>query len=294
MRYCGNCGGSFEPVSLTEQSCPWCGAAINRTGDLEFDEVWDGAQQPTQAPTPDSAPAADSFNSFSMAPTSPAYGFGIQDPHSLTVAARKRRTFRPVVLMALVALALLLAFGSALLLNNVPVHLGTGSGLAPFVGDNNSQTATTSSTSTQGTQATPTGGSLSGGALASPGSTSTAGGAVTPTPSASVTETPGGDPTVTVVAGSQPALAVAPTNISLTVCLGSSAQFTVTNTGGSFMAWNASASRAAYKLSPQSGSLSSGEQQTVTISGISANGQVTIAAPGAANAPQTVTISCTL
>jgi hypothetical protein len=60
------------------------------------------------------------------------------------------------------------------------------------------------------------------------------------------------------------------------------------------MAWNATASRPAYKLSPQSGSLGSGERQTVTVSGISASGQITIAAPGAANAPQTVTINCKL
>lgn len=290
MRYCGNCGGSFDPAALAERTCPWCGAAINRTGDIEFDDVWDAGLQPTQAPDPQSQPDADSFSAL---PTAPAAGFAIHDPHSPTVTAQRRRAFRPVALMALVALALVLVFGSALLLNNVPVHVGAGSGLFSFGRADSSQTATTSSTSAQGTQPTPTGGSLAGGPLASPASTS-ATGAATPTPSASATGSPGGDPTVTMVAGSQPALAVAPANIPLTVCLGSSAQFTVTNTGGSFMAWNATASRPAYKLSPQSGSLGSGERQTVTVSGISASGQITIAAPGAANAPQTVTINCKL
>ena len=289
MRYCGNCGGSFEPVSLTEQSCPWCGAAINRTGDLEFDEVWDGAQQPTQAPTPDSAPAADSFNSFSMAPTSPAYGFGIQDPHSMTVAARKRRTFRPVVLMALVALALLLAFGSALLLNNAPGRLLQIPGIG---GADVSQTTATFAAAPQDTQPSPTNSSLVGGPAPSPGVITTAG---LPTPSASPngTATPEGPPTATPAPG-QPVLNVSPAKITIAVCLGSSTHVTVTNTGDGVMTWSASGSRSAYRMTPQSGSLDSGQQQTITVSGISASGSVTFAAPGADGTPQTVTITCTL
>jgi hypothetical protein len=90
------------------------------------------------------------------------------------------------------------------------------------------------------------------------------------------------------------AIAAAPTAISILACLGSSAKFTVTNAGDGVMRWSASASRPAYKLSPASGSLDGGQQQIVTVSGISASGTVTIAAPGAANSPQTVKITCTL
>lgn len=284
MRYCGSCGESFDPADLAERTCPNCGAAINRTGDLAFDDVWDSARNPTQAPQ--STPDADSF---SASPTAPAYGFGIRDPQSLTIATQNGRSIRPIALLALVAMALLLVFGSALLLNYAAGRVlqsvgGTGADVAQA-------TATYSATS-PGAQSSPTNSSLSGGAQPSPGATLTAG---LPSPSASPNETPTpeGAPTATPAAG-QPALSVSPTTITIAVCLGSTTRFTVTNTGDGVMTWSGTGSRAAYKISPQSGSLDNGQQQTVTVSGISASGSITIAAPGADGAPQTVTITCKL
>jgi hypothetical protein len=290
MRYCGNCGRSFDPADLAERTCPYCGAAINRTGDLAFDDVWNSARQPTQAPR--NQPDPDAL-SFSASPTAPASGFGIHDPQSLTIATRKRYPFRPFALLALVALALLLVFGSALLLNNahgrLPLPLGVGG-----AGADASQATATYLATSSGAVSSPTSGVLSGGALPSPGATLTAG---LPTPSASAspngTPTPTSAPTATPEPG-QPALAVSPANVTIGVCLGSTARFTVSNTAAGVMSWSTTGSRAAYKMSPQSGSLDSGQQQTVTVSGISASGSVTFAAPGADGAPQTVTINCTL
>lgn len=283
MRYCGNCGWSFDPVDLTGRQCPQCGAAINRTGDLAFNDVW-GAKHPTQAPQ--DAPDAEAY---SVAPTAPAYGVGIHDPHSLTVAAQKSHSFRPVALLALVALALVLVFGSALLLNNAHGRLLQIPGSS---GADLSQVTATNAAADQDAQPSPTSSSFAGGGAPAPGVTFTAG---LPTPSAppNGTATPEGSPTATPAPG-QPVLNVAPAQIALAVCLGSSTHFAVTNAGEGVMTWSASGSRTAYRMTPQNGALDSGQQQTVTVSGISASGSVTIAAPGADGAPQTVTITCTL
>lgn len=286
MRYCGNCGQSFDPADLAERTCPNCGVAINPTGDLALDDVGDGAQRPTQAPR--SPPDPDAL-SFSASPTAPASGFGIHDPQSLTIITRKRYPLRPFALLALVALALLLVFGSALLLNNAHGRLPLGVGGA---GADASQATATYLATSSGAVSSPTSGALSGGALPSPGATLTAG---LPTPSASPNGTPTSTsaPTATPEPG-QPSLAVSPGSVTIAVCLGSTARFTVSNTAAGVMSWSAMGSRSAYRIAPQSGSLESGQRQTVTVSGISAGGSVTFAAPGADGAPQTVTITCNL
>lgn len=286
MRYCGNCGRSFDPADLAERTCPNCGVAINRTGDLAFDDVWDSAQRPTQAPQ--NQPDPDAL-SFSASPTAPASGFGIHDPQSLTITTPKRYPFRPVALLSLVALALLLVFGSALLLNNAHGRLPLGAG---GVGADVSQATATSLATSSGAVTSPTSGALSGGALPSPGATLTAG-LSTPSVTPNGTPAPTTAPAATPEPG-QPALAVTPASVTIPVCLGSTARFTVSNTAAGVMSWSATGSRPAYKIAPPSGSLASGQQQTVTVSGISVGGAVTFAAPGADGAPQTVTITCNL
>jgi len=101
--------------------------------------------------------------------------------------------------------------------------------------------------------------------------------------------------TVTPAPG-QPALTVSPTSFSGLLCsvLPKTVQFSVTNSGDGIMTWSTTASQKAYKVSPQTGSLDSGQKQTVTVSSISVSGRVTITAPGAANSPQTISINCTL
>jgi hypothetical protein len=84
-------------------------------------------------------------------------------------------------------------------------------------------------------------------------------------------------------------------SITKTVCVAAQAQFTVTNTGGTSMAWSAVPNPSGvtgYTLSASSGTLQAGQQQLVTVSNITLSGTVTVTA-AAANSPQIVTITCT-
>ncbi len=110
-----------------------------------------------------------------------------------------------------------------------------------------------------------------------------------PTPTGSPTAT--GAPTEAII---PPSLTANPTNIPITLCVAAQAQVTVANSGGAPFSWSASASVIGYKLSPTSGALDSGTQQTVTVSNISKSGTVTFTAQNARNSPQLVTITCTI
>jgi hypothetical protein len=205
------------------------------------------------------------------------------DTSPRTIVTRRRIAIKPISLLALAALALLLVYGSMLLLNVSPA--GLGSGLANSGAPVAHSTAALPASSV-GAQSSPTGGILSG-PLATP-----AGSSGSETPGLG-TATPGATAT-TSSENDQPTLAVAPTKITILLCVSTSAQFTVTNTGDGSMTWSASAPGTNYTISPPGGALEHGQQQTVIVSGISAGGKVTVAAPGAANTPQTVAISCTL
>jgi hypothetical protein len=226
--------------------------------------------------------------SLSALPTLPEHGYTDTRTH---IAPPRRLSRKLPILLALIGLALLLLGGSEILLSNATggkIHL-PGLPAGGFGGPE----ATATLSASQATSASSTAGAQSG-PRASPTGSPFAGtsGAGTPisgtmTPSATVTAT------VTPAPG-QSALTIAPTSFSSLVCLGSSVQFTVTNDGDGVMSWSATASQKAYKLSPQTGSLDSGQKRTVTVSSISASGRVTITAPGAANSPQIVSINCTL
>ncbi len=109
---------------------------------------------------------------------------------------------------------------------------------------------------------------------------------------ATVQTTHAPDATATAASATQPKLTVEPRQIHITTCVAASAQFSVTNSGGGTLEWSASASNALYQIAPASGALSRDQQQAVTVSNITLSGQITVAAPGAANAPLTVTITC--
>lgn len=278
MRYCGYCGAAL-PASVLggvgdngDIRCPSCGAIIGASDDIVLAGGAGGAGEPFPPP-----PVVPDGASLSALPTWPQIGRA--DPRTRIVTTR-RVSGRVLAVVALAALALLLVGSSALLFSNATgrIHLP---GLAAGDAASAQETATSSAA-----HLTPTDGAHSG-PVSSPGGSPAAGtpAAGTPSPDATTTTTP--DP-------GQPVLAVTPTTPNVVVCLGSSIKLTVTNTGGGVLAWSASASPSAYKVSPQSGSLNGSQQQTVTVSNISARGTVTFAAPGAANAPQTVTISCTL
>jgi hypothetical protein len=286
MRYCGNCGVSLSLDAFdiyaghSSNVCPSCGAPISPTDNIESADTIDVAGEPTRQSL-----AALDDGYFSALPTSPEHS----DSGPRTIVAGVRRiAVRPIALLALLVLALLLVFGSVLLLNNATGHPQLGLPLLMLGGDGSQSTATLSASQSAATQ---TNGAQSGPLLSPTGSPSTG----TPVSGTPDSGTPTPDATVTITpAPGQPSLTVSPTKVSNLLCLNSSFKLTVTNTGNGAMTWSASGSRAAYKTSPQSGSLDSGQQQTVTVSGISASGTVTIDAPGAANSPQIVTITCTL
>lgn len=283
MRYCGNCGATFDPTLLVGRTCLSCGMPINQTGDIIFPNAMDITGEPTHQ----LHAGADGL-SLSSHPTQPEHGYTDTRTH---IAPPRRNSRKFPAMLALIGLALLLVGGSEILLSNATggrVHLP---GL-PAGGFGGPQATATLSTS-QATSAASTAGAQTG-PLASPSGSPPAGtpGAGTPITG---TVTPGATATVIVTpAPGQSALTVAPTSFSSLVCLGSSVQLTVTNSGEGVMTWNASASQKAYKVSPQTGSLDSGQKQTVTVSSISVSGRVTITAPGAAYSPQTISINCTL
>jgi hypothetical protein len=297
MRHCGNCGASFDPDTLVDRTCPTCGAAINRTGDVVPGESVDFAREPTSHNSNVLGAASglgDDF--FSALPTSPI----VADTSSHTIFTNTSDTRRlpgwPVRLLALAVLAIVLAGGSALLLRTTTGHLPPN---LPFFGADSgrgSQETATAVASTATAQTIATNGSQSG-PLPSPGASPTGSpGSGTPSPSASPSGTITPAPAESVTPGGigSPALSVSPTNITITACLLSSTQFTVSNSGGGTMSWSASGSRPAYKISPPSGSLDGGRKQTVTVSNISVGGAITVTADGVHGSPQTVTINCTL
>jgi hypothetical protein len=100
---------------------------------------------------------------------------------------------------------------------------------------------------------------------------------------------PSASPTATPVPAT---LEVHPTTIQLTTCVAAQTHFTIANSGGEAFSWTATASAPGYSLTPTSGTLGGGEQVVVGVSGILLSGTITIAAPAARNAPQSVTITC--
>jgi hypothetical protein len=60
------------------------------------------------------------------------------------------------------------------------------------------------------------------------------------------------------------------------------------------LSWTASDTGSGYQISPASGSLAAGGQETVTVSNILLSGSVTVSAPNAQHSPQHVGITCTV
>ena len=119
---------------------------------------------------------------------------------------------------------------------------------------------------------------------------------ITPLTTASAQPSPSGQPTGTVTAtgtpGDQPVLTVSPNPIVIP-CTLTSTTFDVKNSGGGTLNWTATALGVAYFVNPPSGSLPAGQQQSVRITNIlTLGGQIKVTAPGAANSPQYVTITC--
>jgi hypothetical protein len=252
--HCGNCGVLLQPDALANGHCPSCGATISPTGDVIANGAPDISQVPTRTPP---RPPRD----VRLAPPE-AQPVNVQaNPRNVVVVSpRMTGAGATVALMIVAFVAILLLAGSAAL-----VGLTWGQSHANGV------------PATSGTPASAT---------AAPAT-------LQPTQAASPSGTPSPGVTGTATPANQPTLAVEPHQIHFTTaCVAASAQFTVTNSGGGTLEWSATSSNTLYQLTPASGALSHDQQQAVTVSNITLSGQITIAASGAANAPQTVTITC--
>lgn len=206
------------------------------------------------------------------------------------IHARRGRPRRVPVIWALVLLSavVLLLTGAAfdaLTSSHASSHTagrgtsGTTSGGVSLV--NSSSAGSTAQQTPEGTP--PPGG------IVMPGTASAPGGAPTPVPTATPLPIP------TATATPAPAvLSVSPTTITLSACLAvTQAHFTITNTGGMPLSWTASDNGSGYQISPGSGSIAAGGQETVTVSNILLSGNVTVSAPNAQRSPEHVTITCT-
>lgn len=276
MRYCGNCGKALDladPTLLATGACPSCHAAITSSGDLLPPSLNPAGRLPAHGASNAAGAPMDPMDPVTMPPMAhtpasippppppppppwPALAGGPRRPPA-------RRARRPHLVLFLGGLLLLL--GAAALMS-ADWHL-LDLPRPPAIADGQTPTAF-ASVSSVAPDATPTGG---------PNATATRF-SITPTPTPSA----------------QPVLLVMPTHISLLLCFSATARFGVKNGGGGDLKWTATASTLVYHLSPTSGTLARGQQQTVTVSNIRSSGQITVAAPGAANAPQRVTITCGL
>jgi hypothetical protein len=254
MNFCGACGALLDAGDRARGVCPACGAPLDSDPSSGF----------TTAPVSRPAPSWGGAP-FARTAARPGWGWFAL----LGVAA---------LLVLGVGLALLFAihglWGPA---GRPPTAHGAGSGS----GAGSTQTtavspAIPSASPTVSSRGAPTGTPGSG-----PGPTAT------PTPS------PSPSPVITITATALPVLSVNPTQINAGICATKSEQFTVSNSGGGSFTWSASASNLAYGVSPASGTLSSGQQTTVTVTDIVKSGSVNVEAPGVQGSPQTVSITCT-
>lgn len=281
MHYCGFCGAPLEHIPSSGDggnsiiTCPSCGATISGSDDV----VPFGAMETM----PDAVRARLTSPERANLSAQPVWPVPGQSDSHRRLRNSRRISGGMLAPLILAALALLLICGSTLVLGNNAggLHLpGLSSGLSA-----SQQTKTALASSTGAHRH----------ATASPQSTALPSPTGSPLDATPGLSTPEVDGTATAIAAAgQPALAVAPHEIRITVCAAATTQFTVMNTGGGVMAWSANASNNSYTISPSSGSLGRGEHETVTVSNIALSGQVTVDAPGATNTPQTVTITCGL
>ena len=302
-RYCGVCGASLGMTSLTTGRCEQCNARVE-TADFSIDERHlASGDAPTLAGRGQEAAGDPAYtHSSSQALPGPGREF-ISAERPLTPApkvearGRSRRESPRVpllwVLSLLLVVALLLASGALVLLarnGSIPIVI------APFTSSNanaNSSSNSSSGIPGGGATATSSGTSQGQGGQGGPGGTSTqpASGTATTSRSPSPTPSVGVGPTSTPT---PPVLSVSPPGFSGLICLESTATFTISNTGQAPLMWSASPSVSGYTISPGSGTVDGGHNETFTVSNILRSGMVTITAPGAINSPQQVTISCKL
>jgi hypothetical protein len=283
-RYCGQCGSVLGVASLLSGRCATCGAEFDPSeetydvqamlvADDQTQEVIRPASPPVEVSTAELAGIVDGANSGDH-----AAGAGERYIWTPRKSSQPRTqaafwTFALLssgaVLVAAIGLFFLTQHGA---LTSILTPFSSPSpGVASGVPGTGGSTATTGS----GQHPVPT---------------ATAGGAV------ATATSPSGTPTATPTSGPPPpALSVNPTSIPIRVCSGPvlvPVNFTIGNTGGSPLHWTASANVPGYKITPSAGTINSGLQENVAVSGIVKSGTITISAAAATNSPQQVNIKC--
>jgi hypothetical protein len=255
-RYCGTCGALLTPEALAAGHCLVCDAPTPEPLNLT-DKPHQAGGPPDQASRAESSGRGGGAGwPTPQAPPAPrASSGGFLRALGLGLGA----ALAAVLIAALLAVFLQRSFNIT---------------LAPFSSSNSSANSSSSSQSFSGASATAT-------AQGRAPTATVRRSAATPTATTAPTATP------------VPAtLSVQPSSITLSTCVVAQTQFTVRNTGGTPLSWNATASVTGYSLSPTSGTLNGGSQQVVTVSGILLSGAITVTAPGARQSPQQVRVTC--
>ncbi len=275
--FCGNCGVALYGAHTSAGRCPACGALIAPNGDVIAEagsatatqNPWQGAEHPL--------PAQQDSD-----PTEPD-GRLAQPAAILPDRANLHRIPTPHPQRTLIAiLASLIAIAGIFLL--IFSNLGLGGIRSATAGGSGAQ-----STGTRGAgNATATVGQSSTGTPASKGSPQ-------PTTSASPRPTTSASPSPTATATPvPPTLLVSPTDLKVNCTITDSGELIVKNAGGGMLNWAAiqTPDVSHDTISPSSGSLTDGQQQTVIISQTGTQSTITVSASGALDSPQTVNVSC--
>ncbi len=275
MRYCGNCGVPLYKGAIEVGHCLSCGAAITDTvSAAEAGNVAANYQHNSGAPF-GTVPVPGPNSSLGNRLTDPDATIGQPPP-------KQPRRGRLALIFGAILAALLIFF---------LIWWRTTDNGTPPMAVSHTPTPTLAVTP-GGTGTTPGAGSTpipggSGHATPVPGSTP-APGQGTPTPST----TPGARPTATPIpGGGQPSITVSKTTFSPLVCLGSSITFDISNSGGGLLNFRLTTDNALYQINPSSGSLSSGQSESVTVTLGATSGHIYVNAQGAANS-QTITVHC--
>ncbi len=281
VRYCGHCGNSLSVEAVASGRCPVCGAEV----DASTSEV-----------SPDLGLHLDATTHFAFGasgtPTQP-----YQPPATPARSAKQRG--RPLWIISLVvAVALLCACASVLALAHFAGGTGGQDGTVLGSATNTALAASSGATPSPSISSTFGGGAPLSTPISLPGQATTSPSAIVSATSTDVTPigspapSPASSPTATPA---PPYLVVTPTMPKpIAVCYGSKISFTVSNSGGAALIWNASANVTKYAISPKIGTIDPGLQVTVTVSNIDQSGIVTVSGYKASNSPQQVTITCTL
>jgi hypothetical protein len=334
MRYCGNCGVQLFEASLVQGRCLSCGAAITREGDIVsaseaeriVSERWHEVEPDYRTTQPqldmEEQPRASDSPPVLLTPA-PMLAVTHSPPPSVTPATLSPfpgQTSPPpnrrrMIGLALLGVGILGVIALIVLLFNLiaapPATLTTARITTTSGGKGTSTTHKTPvtrhtpppgshATATPSNGSTPQPSPTPGGpptATPQPGSTATpaptAAASATPVPTS--TPIPSPTPIPTPTPGTPAAIMLSPASSSGLLCFSNTTNFYIINSGGSPLNWTVMVSQGSYTLSqPTSGTLASGAQQNITVSGISGSGQIQVSDPNASNSPQFFTISCTL